>query len=62
MIISKKIICAIIAISFNFIISSSFALAEIASYKNILSFEDIKTYKQIFAIQKQSIKSKKILN
>ena len=51
--------CAFTAISLNLIVSSSFALAEIGSYKNILSFEDIKTYKQIFAIQKKSIKNKK---
>ncbi len=59
MIISKKIICSFIAILFNLILSSSFSFAETPSFKKILSSEDIKIYKQIFDIQKKSIRSKK---
>ena len=59
MIITKKLICAIIAIPLNFILCSSFSLAETSQIKKILSLEDVKIYKQIFAVQKKSIKNKK---
>ncbi len=59
MIISKKLIRTFIAISLNLILFNGFSFAEVPKYKNILSFEDVITYKQIFAIQNKTIKSKK---
>ena len=59
MIILKKKICLIIVILFNLTVFSSFSFAEIPRYNKILSLEDVKVYKQIFDIQKKSIKSKK---
>ena len=44
----KLITSAFIAFSLNLILCSDFSLAETPSYKNILSLEDVKTYKQIF--------------
>ena len=51
MIITKKLICSIIAILLNLILCSSFSFAEIPQNKKILSLEVVKIYKQIFAIQ-----------
>ena len=59
MIITKKLICAIIAIPFNLILCSNFSFAETPQNKKILSLEDVKIYKQIFSVQKKSIKNKK---
>lgn len=59
MIMLKKKICLIIVILFNITLFSSFSFAEIPRYNKILSLEDVKVYKQIFDIQKKSIKSKK---
>ena len=59
MIITKKLICAIIAIPLNLILCSSFSFAETPQNKKILSLEDVKIYKQIFSVQKKSIKNKK---
>ena len=59
MIILKKKICLLIVILSNPILFSSFSFAEISRYNKILSLEDITVYKQIFEIQKKSIKSKK---
>ena len=59
MIISKKIISYFVAILLNLILSSSFSFSETLSFKNILSSEDVKIYKQIFDLQKKSIRSKR---
>ena len=59
MLILKKLICAFIAISLNLILFSGYSYGETPQNKKILLLEDVKIYKQIFAIQKKSIKSKK---
>ena len=59
MIILKKKICLIIVILFKITVFSSLSFAEIQRYNKILSLEDVKVYKQIFDIQKKSIKNKK---
>ena len=59
MIISKTNISSFIAILLNLVFFSSFSFAEIPRYNKILSLEDVKIYKQIFDIQKKSIKNKK---
>ena len=56
MIMLKKKICLIIVILFNITLFSSFSFAEIPRYNKILSLEDVKVYKQIFDIQKKSIR------
>ena len=50
--------CLLIVILLNLILFSSYSFAETPSYNKILSIQDVKVYKQIFDIQKKSIKSK----
>ena len=59
MIIFKKTLSSFIVTSITIFLFSSISSAEIQSYKKILSSEDAKIYKEIFNLQKKSIKNKK---